>query len=157
MKIRHLRWWIIALICLGTIINYLSRNSLGVMVPTLKTELNFSTQEYSYVVGAFQLAYTIMQPICGYVLDLIGTRAGLALFALLWLIASCFHAFARGWMSLALFRGLLGMIEAAAIPGGIKAVGEWFPAKECSVAVGWFNAGTSLGAMWRRRWSSAWS
>ena len=147
MRSKSLRWWIIGLICLGTIINYLSRNSLGVMVPTLKIELNFSTQEYSYVVGAFQLAYTIMQPVCGYVLDLIGTRAGLALFALLWSIVSCCHAFASGWLSLAMFRGLLGMTEAAAIPAGIKAVGEWFPAKERSVAVGWFNAGTSLGAM----------
>jgi ACS family hexuronate transporter-like MFS transporter len=144
---KHLRWWIIGLICLGTIINYLSRNSLGVMVPTLKTELNFSTQQYSYVIGAFQLAYTVMQPICGYVLDLIGSRAGLALFALLWSIVSCCHGFATGWLSLAFFRGLLGMTEAAAIPAGIKAVGEWFPARERSIAVGWFNAGTSLGAM----------
>jgi ACS family hexuronate transporter-like MFS transporter len=144
---RNVRWWIIGLICLGTIINYLSRNSLGVLVPTLKTELDFTTQQYSYIVGAFQLAYTIMQPVCGYVLDLIGTRAGLAIFALLWSVASCLHAFSHGWLSLAFFRGLLGMAEAAAIPGGIKAVGEWFPAKERSVAVGWFNAGTSLGAM----------
>ena len=117
------------------------------MVPTLKTELNFTTQQYSYIVGAFQLAYTIMQPVCGYVLDLIGTRAGLTIFAVLWAIASCCHGLATGWLSLAAFRGLLGMAEAAAIPGGIKAVGEWFPAKERSIAVGWFNAGTSLGAM----------
>lgn len=147
MKIRRLRWWIIGLICLGTIINYLSRNSLGVMAPTLMETLNFSVQQYSYVVAAFQLAYTVMQPICGYIVDFLGLKAGFALFAALWSIASCLHAFATGWLSLAFFRGLLGMTEAAAIPSGIKAVGEWFPAKERSVAVGWFNAGTSLGAM----------
>src|SRR3954470_15497179 len=83
MKIRGLRWWIISLICLGTIINYLARNSLGVMAPILTTELNFSTQEYSYVVAAFQLAYTIMQPVCGYIVDFLGLKAGFALFALL--------------------------------------------------------------------------
>jgi ACS family hexuronate transporter-like MFS transporter len=147
MKLKGMRWWIIGLICLGTIINYLARNSLGVMAPILKTELHFSTQEYSYVVMAFQLGYTVMQPVCGYIVDLMGLKAGFALFAVLWSVASCFHGFASGWMSLAFFRSLLGLTEAAAIPSGIKAVGQWFPLKERSIAVGWFNAGTSLGAM----------
>jgi MFS transporter, ACS family, hexuronate transporter len=146
-KIRGLRWWIIALICLGTIINYLARNSLGVLAPQLKTELNFTTQQYSYIVAAFQLAYTIMQPICGYVLDFLGLKLGFALFAVLWSVSNILHAGATTWGGLAFFRGLLGFSEAAAIPAGIKAVGEWFPAKERSVAIGWFNAGTSLGAM----------
>ncbi len=147
MKVKGLRWWIIAMICLGTIINYLARNSLAVMAPTLQQELHFSTQEYSYVVGAFQAAYGLMQPVCGYLLDLVGLKLGFALFAVIWSIASCFHAFAGGWGMLAFFRGLLGVSEAAAIPAGIKAVNEWFPLRERSVAVGWFNAGTSLGAM----------
>ena len=147
MKIKRLRWWIIALICLGTVINYLARNSLGVLAPILKEELNFTTAEYSYVVAAFQLAYTVMQPVCGYVVDLLGLKLGFALFALIWSVAGCLHGFATGWLSLAFFRGLLGLSEAAAIPSGIKAVGEWFPDRERSVAVGWFNAGTSLGAM----------
>ncbi|MDR3440992.1 MFS transporter [Telmatospirillum sp.] len=147
MKIKGMRWWIISLICLGTVINYLARNSLGVMAPTLKTELNFTTQQYSYVVFAFQWGYTIMQPVCGYIVDFLGLKAGFALFAVLWSVANCFHGFATGWLSLAFFRGALGLTEAAAIPSGIKAVGEWFPSKERSVAVGWFNAGTSLGAM----------
>ena len=147
MKIKRLRWWIIALVCFGTIVNYLSRNSLAVLAPTLMAEMHFSTREYSYVVGAFQLAYTVMQPVCGYVLDFLGTRAGLALFALLWSLASCLHGFATGWLSLAFFRGGLGLTEAAAIPAGVKAISEWFPAQERSVAMGFFNIGTSLGAM----------
>jgi MFS transporter, ACS family, hexuronate transporter len=147
MKIKGLRWWIIGLICLGTISNYTARNALGVMAPILKDELQFSTQEYSYVVAAFQLAYTVMQPIGGYFVDLIGLKAGFALFAVLWSVANCLHGFATGWLSLAFFRGLLGITEAAAVPSGIKASGEWFPPKERSVAVGWMNAGTSLGAM----------
>ncbi len=67
-----LRWWVVALGCLGTIIDYLSRNALGVMAPELKFILNMSTQQYAYVVGAFQAGYLVMQPICGLVIDLIG-------------------------------------------------------------------------------------
>jgi MFS transporter, ACS family, aldohexuronate transporter len=147
MKIKGLRWWIIALVCSGAVVNYLSRNTLAVLASTLMTEMRFSTPEYSYVVGAFQLAYTIMQPVCGYVLDLFGTRTGFALFALMWSLASCLHGFATGWLSLAFFRGWLGLTEAAAIPAAVKAISEWFPAKERSVAMGLFNIGTSLGAM----------
>jgi ACS family hexuronate transporter-like MFS transporter len=145
--IKGLRWWIIALVCLGTIFNYISRNSLGVLAPELKTQLHMSTQQYSYVVGAFQIGYTIMQPVCGMVIDLIGLRIGFALFAVLWSIAGCLHGGAGGWLSLAGLRGLMGLTEAAAIPSGMKAVAEWFPNKEKSVAVGYFNAGTSLGAL----------
>ena len=147
MQIKGLRWWIVALICAGTMANYLARNSLGVLASELKTELHMSTQQYSYVVGSFQLAYTIMQPIAGAVIDRFGLRVGFALFGVAWSGANMLHAFAVGWISLALYRGLLGLFEAAAIPSGIKAVAEWFPARERSVAVGWFNAGTSLGAL----------
>jgi ACS family hexuronate transporter-like MFS transporter len=147
VKIKRLRWWIIALVCFGTIVNYLSRNSLAVLAPTLMAQMHFSEREYSYVVGGFQLAYTVMQPVCGYVLDFLGTRAGFALFALLWSLTSCLHGFATGWLSLAFFRGGLGLTEAAAIPAGVKAISEWFPARERSVAMGFFNIGTSLGAM----------
>jgi ACS family hexuronate transporter-like MFS transporter len=145
--IKGLRWWIIVLVCLGTIMNYLARNSLGVLAPELKHVLNLSTQQYSYVVGAFQIGYTIMQPVCGIVVDLIGLRLGFALFAVLWSTSGVLHGLATGWVSLAGMRGLLGLFEAAAIPSGMKAVAEWFPDKEKSVAVGYFNAGTSLGAL----------
>lgn len=147
IRVRHLRWWIVALISLGTILNYLARNSLGVLAPQLKGELGITTAQYSYVVGAFQLAYTLMQPVCGLIVDRIGLQLGFALFAAAWSVANMLHAFAGGWLGLAFFRGLLGASEAAAIPSGIKAIAEWFPARERSVAVGWFNAGTSLGAL----------
>ena len=62
MPLRRLRWWIIALVCLGTMLNYLARNSLGVLAPTLTKELAFTTQQYAYVVASFQVAYTVMQP-----------------------------------------------------------------------------------------------
>ena len=146
-QIKGLRWWIIGLICLGTIINYLARNSLAVLAPELQKKLQFSTQEYSYIVAAFQIGYTVMQSVCGFILDFLGLQLGFALFALAWSLFNVLHAFAGGWGSLAFFRGLLGLSEASAIPAGIKAISEWFPAKERSVAVGYFNAGTSLGAL----------
>jgi ACS family hexuronate transporter-like MFS transporter len=106
-----------------------------------------STEEYSYIVGAFQLGYTVMQPVCGMVVDLIGLRLGFALFAALWSIAGCLQGGVTGWLSLAGARGLMGLTEAAAIPAGMKAVAEWFPDKEKSIAVGFFNVGTSFGAL----------
>jgi ACS family hexuronate transporter-like MFS transporter len=146
-KISGFRWWIVGLICLGTIINYLARNSLAVLAPELQKKLNFTTQEYSYIVGAFQIGYTIMQSVCGFALDFLGLKLGFSLFGAAWSVFNMLHAAAASWLGLALFRGLLGLSEAAAIPAGIKAISEWFPAKERSVAVGYFNAGTSLGAL----------
>jgi MFS transporter, ACS family, hexuronate transporter len=145
--IRGLRWWVVALICLGTIINYLSRNALGVLAPTLKDEMGISTQQYSYIVAAFQLGYTFMQPVCGLVVDYIGLRLGFALFAALWSVAGVLHGGVTGWLSLAAARGFMGLTEAAAIPSGMKAVAEWFPDKQKSIAVGFFNVGTSFGAL----------
>ncbi len=141
------RWGFVALISLGTIINYLSRNALAVMAPQLEALLRFGVREYSYVVGAFQLAYTIMQPVCGLVLDRLGVRLGFGLFAVAWSLASLLHASAGGWPALAACRGLLGASEASAVPAGMKAISEWFGDRDRSKAVGWFNAGTSLGAM----------
>src|ERR1700744_6000090 len=147
VKLKGMRWWIVALICVGTIVNYLSRNTLGVLAPVLKSELGFTTEQYSYVVGAFQLAYTIMQPVCGFVLDTLGVRAGFALFAVLWSIASIGHVVASGGMRRGVSRGALGLPDAAAIPAGVKACAEWFPARQRSIGVGFINIGTSLGAM----------
>ncbi len=145
--LKRLRWWIVLLVCVGTILNYLARNSLGVLAPQLTHDLHFSTQQYSWVLASFQVAYTVMQPISGAIIDSLGLKVGFALFAVAWSLANMAHGFAGGWMSLAFFRGLLGLSESAAIPAGVKAVSEWFPAKDRSVAIGYFNAGTSLGAL----------
>jgi ACS family hexuronate transporter-like MFS transporter len=88
-----------------------------------------------------------MQPVAGFVLDTVGTKLGFAAFALAWSLACAAAAWATGWRSLAFFRGLLGLAEAAGIPAGVKATSEWFPAKERSVAIGWFNIGSSIGAL----------
>jgi ACS family hexuronate transporter-like MFS transporter len=146
-KMMGMRWWMVGLVTLGLIVNYLARNTLSVAAPTMMTELHISTQEYSYIVVAWQVCYALMQPIAGYVLDAIGTKVGFAVFALAWSLACASAAFATGWQSMAFFRGLLGLTEAAGIPAGVKATTEWFPPKERSVAIGWFNIGSSIGAL----------
>ena len=142
-----LRWWIIALVTLGTILNYLARSTLSVAAPTLKEEFSMSTEDYAWVVLAFQLAYTVMQTVAGTVLDAVGTRLGFFLFAIGWGLANMAHGFATGWQSLAFFRGLLGATEAAAIPAGAKTVATWFPPRERPLATSLFQMGTSVGNM----------
>lgn len=146
-KIRGMRWWMVGLVTAGLIVNYLARNTLSVAAPTMMSELNITTQEYSYIVVAWQVCYALMQPIAGYVIDAVGTKLGFAVFALAWSVACACAAMATGWQSMALFRGMLGLTEAAGIPAGVKATTEWFPAKERSIAIGWFNIGSSIGAL----------
>lgn len=142
-----LRWWVISLVTLGTILNYLARSTLSVAAPTLKTEFAMSTEQYSWVVLAFQASYTVMQTVAGTILDALGTRLGFFLFAVGWAFANMAHGLATGWQSLAAFRAMLGATEAAAIPAGAKTVSQWFPPRERPLATSLFQMGTSVGNM----------
>lgn len=144
--IKALRWWMIGLIMLGAIINYLSRATLGVAAPTVLADLNITTQEYGWITGAFQLG-VMMQPLCGYVLDVIGLKMGFAIFATAWSLLTMAHGLANSWPVLLGLRGLLGLAEGSANPAGMKAVAEWFPARERGHAGGVFNIGASVGSM----------
>ncbi len=146
-RIGRLRWWIIGLVTLGTVLNYLARSTLSVAAPTLKAEMALSTEQYSYIVMAFQAAYTVMQSVAGALLDALGNRLGFFLFAVGWAIANMAHGLATGWQSLAFFRGLLGATEAAAIPAGTKTVAQWFPPRERPLATSAFQIGTSFGSI----------
>ena len=146
-KIKGLRWYMIGLVTLGTVLGYLTRNAIAVAAPTLGEQLHITTQQYSYIVAAYSACYTIMQPIAGYVLDVLGTKIGYAVFAIMWAIFCAATALAGSWGGLAIARGAVGAAEAAMIPAGLKASSEWFPAKERSIAVGYFNVGSSIGAM----------
>jgi len=147
VHIKGLRWWMIALVTGAVIINYLDRSVLSVAITTLKTEFSMTTEQYSYAVSAFQTAYMLMQPLAGYILDMLGTKVGFAIFATIWSGACMLHGLMTGWISLTFYRGLLGMSESAVIPAAMKVVADWFPNRERSVATGWFNSGTSIGAM----------
>jgi ACS family hexuronate transporter-like MFS transporter len=145
-RVLGLRWWIIGLLMTGSIINYLTRSTLGVAAPTLMADLGITTTQYSWIVGIFQGAI-MLQPVAGYVLDVVGLRVGFALFAIAWSIISMAHGLANGWRALAALRGLLGLAEGCANPAGMKATAEWFPARERGLAGGLFNIGASVGAM----------
>ncbi|MGJ5817577.1 MFS transporter [Paludibaculum fermentans] len=145
-KIKALRWWMIGLIMLGSVINYLTRSTLAVAAPTLLQELHISAKEYSWIVGTFQGAI-MAQPICGYVLDVLGLKIGFAIFAIAWSLVNMAHALAGSWQAFAWLRGALGFAEGSANPAGMKATSEWFPAKERGLAGGVYNIGASVGSM----------
>ncbi len=119
------RWKMLALMLAGTVVIYIDRNVLGVLAPILKTKLGFTTAQYSYVVSAFQIVYSFAQPVAGYLTDLIGPRIGNAVAAFVWGVAAALQAFSSGWVSMAGFRALLGLGEAAAIPTGTKMSTVW--------------------------------
>lgn len=141
-----LRWWMISLITIGTILNYLTRTTLGNAAPMLMTDLGITVEQYSWVTIAFQVGIAL-QAFAGYILDLIGLKLGFGLFALAWSGLMMLHGAANGWPMLAALRGLMGFAEGTAQPGGMKAVAEWFPAKERGFAGGFYNIGASFGSM----------
>src|SRR5271157_3523932 len=145
-KIRGLRWWMIGLIMLGSVINYLTRSSLAVAAPTLLVDLHITEKQYSWIVGAFQGAI-MAQPVCGYVMDVVGLKIGFAIFAIAWSLVNMAHGMANTWQAFAWLRGLLGFAEGSANPAGMKATAEWFPASERGIAGGLFNTGASVGSM----------
>jgi ACS family hexuronate transporter-like MFS transporter len=146
MKIRGLRWWIMGLLMLGSMVNYLTRSTLAVAAPTLLADLHISAKQYSWIVGTFQ-GTIMLQPAAGWVLDVIGLKVGLALFVVAWAVISMAHALARTWPVFAGLRGLLGLAEGSANPAGMKATAEWFPARERGLAGGVYNIGASVGSM----------
>ena len=146
MTIRGLRWWMIGLLMLGSILNYLTRSTLAVAAPTMLQALHITATQYSWIVGVFQGAI-MLQPAAGYALDVIGLRTGMMLFVLAWSLISMAHALARSWPAFAGLRGLLGLAEGSSNPAGLKAIAEWFPAKERGLAGGVFNIGASVGSM----------
>ena len=142
-----MRWWIATLLFFATVINYVDRQALSVLAPVLRDEFHMSNTEYSRVVFAFLLAYMIMQGGSGRIMDRLGTKTGFALTITWWSIAAMLHAGANSVLGFGVCRFLLGLGEAGNWPGGVKAVSEWFPPKERAFAIGYFNSGSTLGAV----------
>jgi ACS family hexuronate transporter-like MFS transporter len=145
-KVKGLRWWMISLIMLGAIVNYLTRSTLAVAAPTILKDLEITARQYSWIIGAFQGAI-MLQPLAGWVLDVLGLKRGFAIFAIAWSLTSMAHGLAHSWQAFAWLRGLLGLAEGSANPAGMKATAEWFPARERGLAGGVFNLGASAGSM----------
>lgn len=147
MSLPRLRWLILGLLFLSTTVNYVDRQALSVLLPTLRSELGLTSSAYGTIVTLFLVAYTVSQLLSGLLIDRIGTRHGLALSALLWSLAAVAHAFSLGAASLGVFRFLLGLGEAGNWPAGGKAIAEWFPRHRRAFAMGVFDGGSAAGAV----------
>ncbi|MBC8082393.1 MAG: MFS transporter, partial [Hymenobacter sp.] len=146
-QVPGLRWWIVALIGLATVINYIDRNALAVMWPGIADDLRLDKGQYALVVSCFMVAYGVSQGLSGRLFDRVGTRLGFTLSIVVWSVAAGLHALSRGLLSFAAFRALLGLGEAGNWPGAAKSNAEWFPQQERAFAQGLFNAGAALGAV----------
>lgn len=144
-KIPNLRWLILALLFLATLISYIHRQALPVVAPDLRDDLGISNTGYSNILSAFLLAYTIMQPVTGWLIDRIGIRRGFSLIMLWWSVAGCLHAFGNGVASLSIFRFMLGTGQAGSWSASVKAVSTWFPKSQRGMANSIWGAGTGAG------------
>ncbi|MBQ4830802.1 MFS transporter [Alteromonas sp. CI.11.F.A3] len=153
MKLNGLRWWVIALIALATVINYIDRQALSVLWPDIVEELfpDESALErkqiYANISIVFVFAYAFGQAIFGKIFDWVGTRLGFVLSIGVWSLATIAHAFAQGLLTFSLFRAILGVAEAGNWPGAAKGNAEWFPTKERALAQGIFNSGAAIGGI----------
>lgn len=143
----RMRWTICALLFFATTINYMDRQILGILAPTLQQEIGWDEKQYSNIVTAFQAAYAIGLLGFGRLIDTLGTKPGYSLSIIVWSLAAMAHALARTVMGFGIARFALGLGEAGNFPAAIKAVAEWFPRKERALATGIFNSGSNVGAI----------
>jgi len=146
-KLPGLRWWIVGLIFLATLINYIDRLTISVLAPAITKDLGLNNTEYGGIVAWFLLAYTISQGVSGKLYDRVGTKIGFVCSITVWSIAAMSHALARGLASLSAFRFVLGLGEAGNWPGAAKTVAEWFPIRERAFGMAIFNSGAAIGSV----------
>jgi len=147
MRSGHFRWVICGLLFFATTVNYMDRQILGILAPTLQHEIGWTEREYGYIVTAFQAAYAIGLLGVGRAIDLIGTGKGYSLSVIFWSLAAMAHAAVRSAFGFGVVRFALGLGEAGNFPAAIKTIAEWFPKKERALATGIFNAGSNVGAI----------
>lgn len=146
-RVGRYRWVICGLLFAATAINYIDRQTIGVLKPTLQAELKWTESSYADIVFWFQCAYAIGYLGFGPIIDRIGARLGYAVAFTVWTLAHIAHGFVHSITQFALVRFTLGLGESGSFPSSLKAVSEWFPQKERAFAVGVFNAGSNIGAI----------
>ena len=174
-RIGRQRWVICALLFFAATINYVDRQVIGILKPSLETEFGWTEIDYGWIVFAFQTAYALGLLFVGNLMDKIGTKKGFSISIIIWSIGATLHAWAVpigaallgvvvwvaavfGYQATAITlsvsvlgfifaRFILGIGEAGNFPASIKTVAEWFPKKERALATGIFNAGTNVGAL----------
>ena len=134
------------MIFFASVLNYIDRQALSLLAPTIQRDLRLSDEDYAAVLNWFLVAYTVASLLSGRIVDKFGVRVGLALFVGWWSVANILTGFARSVTSLGAFRFLLGLGEAGNWTAAPKAVSEWFPAKERGLAVGIYTLGATVGA-----------
>ncbi len=153
MKVKGLRWAIIALIFLATVINYIDRSALSIMWGgqdvdgSIAQALDLTKNDYALILNIFMVFYALGQLFSGKLFDKVGTRIGYVISIGVWALSSFMHSTVRGILSIGIFRSLLGISEAGNWPGAVKSNAEWFPVKERAIAQGLFNAGASIGSV----------
>lgn len=146
-KMGNYRWVVCALLFFATTINYIDRQVIGLLKPTLEIEFHWTEVDYGYIVMAFAAMYALGYVIFGSFIDKVGSKIGYSISVFIWSIAAMLHAAVKNTFGFGMVRGLLGLAEAGNFPAGVKAVAEWFPKKERALATGIFNSGTSIGAV----------
>ena len=141
------RWAIIALLFFATTVNYIDRTMLGLLAPTLQTELNWNEDDYGNIVTAFQAAYALGFLFMGYVIDRFGPKIGYSIAITIWTIGHVAHGFGGSVASFMAARAVLGVGEAGHFPAVVRSSSEWFPQKERAYAIGWVNSGTTVGVI----------
>jgi ACS family hexuronate transporter-like MFS transporter len=143
----HYRWTIIGLLFVITTINYMDRNLLGVLKPTIQGDLHFSETDYGNIVFAFSMAYAAGYASMGAFSDKVGVRIGLAVAAMIWCAASAAHGLVTSVAGFTAARIALGLGEGGNFPTCIKSVAAWFPVRDRAFATGIFNSGSNVGGL----------
>src|SRR5881275_2485344 len=143
----RVRWTVVALLFGATTVNYIDRQVLAILAPTLTRELGWRETDYAGIVSWFSVAYGVGLLGMGRVMDRIGVRVGLSLAVGVWSLASMSHALVRSVAGFGVARALLGIGESGNFPAAVKSVAEWFPKRERALATGVFNAGTNVGVV----------
>lgn len=147
ITIPGLRWYIIGIVFLATLINFIDRLTVSVLAPIIVKDLNLSNQQFAQIATWFLVAYAASQALSGRMYDLIGVKRGFSVSILVWSLAAMAHATARTATSLSVFRFILGLGEAGNWPGAAKITAEWFPASQRAFAMAIFNSGAALGSV----------
>jgi ACS family hexuronate transporter-like MFS transporter len=146
-RLGRVRWTVCAMLFVATSINYMDRQVIAILKPTLEHSIGLTEIGYGYVVDAFQIAYAIGLLGAGRLIDKVGTRIGYMLVMATWSLSAMGHALANTVMEFGVARFCLGLGESGNFPAAIKTVAEWFPQNERSLATGIFNSGANVGAI----------
>jgi ACS family hexuronate transporter-like MFS transporter len=143
----HGSWMTPLMMMVVSFISYLDRNTLAVLAPTILKETHLTNEQYGFIISAFSVAYTIGNPVWGFLLDRLGLRRGMASAVSIWTVASTLHAFVGSLPGFATARALLGFGEGATFPGGLRTVAETLPLSQRARGIAVSYSGGSLGAV----------